>query len=331
MRNSRAMTDYKTNTSVALDWDKYWHGAQEGAAFGSEGINHPAISSFWQQYFSSARGKFSSPKIVDVASGTGAVLESASRVYDGAKLPQFCCLDTSVWAINSIRQRFADVLGYVSDAKAIPLASASMDIGTSQFGVEYAGLDAIDEMARLIAPGGQIALVLHHRDGSIYKECADGLESVERLIASRFIPLSVKMFEAGFAIGRGADPDRFKEAARDVLPAFRSLEPLMDQYGVDVAGGLISELYNEVARIQNRIQHHDEAEVLGWLKRMDLELQAYIGRLSSMCRSALDVRTFSVACEKLKNMDYEIQRAESIKTSNEVLPLAWTLIAERKS
>lgn len=323
------MTETKTSASVAADWDKYWHGAREGAAYGNEGVNHPAISAFWQFYFGSAREKFNHPKIVDVASGTGAVLESAWKVYNSAELPEFYCLDTSVWAIHSIRRRFTQVSGYVSDARAIPLASATVDIATSQFGVEYAGLAAMDEMARLVVPGGQIALVLHHKDGSIYKECADGLEAVDKLIACRYIPLALKMFAAGFAISRGADPDEFKKAARELLPAFKSLEPVMDQYGVEVAGGLIAELYNEVARIQNRLQYHDEAEVLEWLKRMDVELQAYTGRLDSMCRSALDIRAFGRVCDNLTNKGYRLQMAESIKVSNEVLPLAWAIIAEK--
>ena len=71
--------------------------------------------------------------------------ERNRTVLDG--LPaEFTCIDISESAISTLVDRFPEVSGVVADARAIPLESESYDVAASQFGIEYAGLEAIDEM-----------------------------------------------------------------------------------------------------------------------------------------------------------------------------------------
>lgn len=323
------MSDHNSDASpVAESWDAYWDVTPYGAAYTSGGISHPAIQSFWDDFFRAARAKYAAPKVIDIASGNGAVVECAKSAF-GGQLPNFTCLDVSAAAINALEQRFPDVHTIVADACSIPLDSAGYDLATSQFGIEYAGLEAMDEVARLIAPGGQLALLLHNRAGGIYKECAASLDAIERMQEARFIPYSITMFEEGFAACRGADRAKYEAAAKQLAPAVEALESIMMQHGEHVAGDIVMRLYKDVGRIHERIQYYEPIDVLDWLSRMDGELHAGARRMASMCDAAIDNETFDRLCEGLRRQAYTTIRAEPLTGSGQQLPLAWVLIAVR--
>jgi len=275
------------NSHVADSWDTYWHGTGDIGAFSSGGVNHPAIRAFWDEFFQTVKRDYATPKIIDIASGNGAVVERALATF-GDEQADFTCLDVSAAAITNIQVRFPQVNGVVTDARAIPFDSGSFDIVSSQFGVEYAGPEAITETARLIASGGRLALLLHNQTGSIHRECVESLDAIVRLQESRFIPYTTAMFDAGFKAVRGADRAPYESAAKQLSPAIRVLENIMKQYGQHVAGDTIARLYHDVNQIHQRIQHYEPDEVLDWLRKMDGELDAYAERMSSMSEAAID-------------------------------------------
>lgn len=323
------MTKNKSdNSQVADSWDTYWHGTGEIGAYSSGGVNHPAILAFWDEFFQTVKQDYAAPKIIDIASGNGAVVERALATF-GDELPDFTCLDVSDAAIANIRDRFPGVDGIVTDVRAIPLDSGSFDVATSQFGVEYAGLAAIDEVARLPGTGGRLALLLHSQSSSIRRECVETLDAIAQLLESRFIPHAIEMFSAGFDAVRGADRVPYEAAAKLLAPAIEVLETIMKQYGQHVAGDTIARLYNDVDKIHQRIQHYEPGEVLNWLKRMDGELDAYAGRMSSMRNCAIDNESFEQIVAGLRNRDYTIDRAEPLLIPDHDLPLAWALVATK--
>ena len=165
------MNNQNTDASeVADSWDTYWHGTGDVGAFTSGGVNHPLILSFWDRLFAHVKQNQNHVRVMDLASGNGAVIERAFSTLDQQQL-EMSCLDVSEAAINNIRDRFPQVNGIVSDARKIPLESGGYDIVTSQFGIEYAGADAILEAARMVAENGQLILMLHHQGSSIHQEC----------------------------------------------------------------------------------------------------------------------------------------------------------------
>lgn len=313
---------------ISESWDTYWRGAVHGAAYASGGISHPSIQSFWDEFFRAAKAEYGTPKVIDIASGNGAVVECAQSAF-GGKLPDFTCLDVSASATEMLERRFPAVLTIVADAKQIPLESASYDIATSQFGVEYAGLDAIDEVARLVAPGGELAFLIHHRASSIYKECAASLDAIERVQQAKFISYAIAMFDKGFAVVRGADRAEYEAAAMQLAPAVQDLESIMTQHGIHVAGDLVTRLYDDVGTIHENIQRYEPSDVLNWLHRLERELQACKGRMASMCSAAIDSDSFERICERLRKHAFTTTRAEALAESDQHLPLAWALIAIR--
>jgi SAM-dependent methyltransferase len=316
-----------TKATATEGWELYWQGSG-GAAFSSQGQNHPLIAAFWEEIFSAVRGNCEAPRLLDLATGSGAIVDCAYRAF-GSEAPWIACLDVSPRAIRGLMNRWPAVHGLVADAAAIPFATGQFDVVTSQFGVEYAGPGAFREMLLPVAQHGRIALLLHYRSGGIYRECAAGLDAVRRVRAAGFLPLAIRMFKAGFAARRGRNRGPYEIAARQLLPAFDELEAIMSEHGAHVAGQVVMRLHRDVDRMRRRIGHHDPAEVLDWLGRMDEELKAYVERMASMCEAAIDERRFLQLCQLLRNSGYEIQRAEPLQERNRQPPLAWSLLATR--
>ena len=324
------MNKNKPNTSHASDsWDTYWQGTGDIAAFTSGGVSHPAIRAFWSEFFNSVKQNYINPQILDIASGNGAVVESVLEAFE--KTPNnLTCLDVSEAAIKNIHSRFPKVTGIVSDARSIPRETGSFDVVTSQYGVEYAGHDAILEAARLVSDSGILTLLMHCDSGSIHLECQQSLKAIERTQAACFIQLAIEMFDAGFKSVRGADRQLYDQAAKKLTPAITELESIMRQYGTHVAGDTISRLYNDVSQIHQRIQHYEPKDVLTWLNKMSEELNAYSKRMSSMILSAINSSKFEKIQYDLEERGFSIQTADKLFVPDNQLPMAWVLIANKQ-
>lgn len=308
-------------------WNTYWRGTRHGAAYTGGDGTHPLVPGFWDETFAALQSRKAALRIVDVASGNGALVERARAAFGEAV--QLTCIDISAAAVRSLVERFTGVQGIVADARTIPLASGAYDMVVSQFGIEYAGLDAVGEAARLAAPGAEIALLLHYRDGGIHRQCAAGLAAVRDVQDAEFLPLAIEMFEAGFAAIRGGDRGRFEAAARRMAPAVRTTESVIRRYGRQVADGTILRLYQDVKTMHDRMQHYDPGDVLDWLRGMQDELTAYAGRMASMCDAAIDEAQFDGLCEDLRQRGFQFRRRGPLVDPERDLPLAWSLVAVR--
>jgi len=317
-----------TTAQLSDSWDTYWQGSGDAGAFTNGGVSHPAIRIFWEEFFSTAKQKNDNAKIIDIATGNGAVVECALGFFDD-KQNQITALDVSAAAIDNIHSRFPTIKGIVSDACSIPRKTRSFDIFTSQFGVEYAGYAAILEAARLVTDGGVLALLLHSDPGSIHQECLQSLDAIERMQACQFVPLAIEMFDAGFRAVRGAERSAYEKAAKKLAPAIGELEAIMKQYGQHVAGDTIARLYNDVGQIHQRIQHYEPDDVINWLKKMEGELIAYAGRMSSMSQSSINSSSFKQIKAAIEEQGFSIERAETLLVPDQELPMAWVLIAKK--
>ncbi len=316
------------NTTAPVDWDAYWRGTKDGSSFSSGGVNHSLLIEFWQGVFQEAPA--TSPlKIVDVASGNGAVVEIAVDIL-GAEKSDVTCVDYSTSALQSLLEKFPNVLICEADAKNIPLEKHSFDLATSQYGVEYAGTTAFYEMAGLVKPGGKLAIAAHHANGGIFEECSDAAEAVKRMQAASFITLAGNLLEARFAVANGGNPANYQSAKTRMAPAVLEMKKIMLEYGEHVAGNTIKRLYDDVANINRRITNYEQTEIISWLDQMDNEMESYIGRMESMCSAALTPEQFSEICYQLTELGFSISQREPLLPQDSDLPLAWILIASKQ-
>jgi SAM-dependent methyltransferase len=313
----------------SASWDTYWQGSKDGAPFGTEGVSHPLVAAYWERIFSLLADASPSTKIIDIASGSGPVIDSIHSVF-GPNTPDITSLDVSSAAISRICEKYPNVHGVVADAAEAPFENGTFDIVTSQFGVEYAGPNAVADIGRLVAPGGHLALMLHHRGSSFYQECADGLDAIRRMQESKFVPYAREMFDAGFRAVRGASREDYEAAGKRFAPTIEVVEKILEDHGEHVAGDTVARIYDTVGRIHAEIQHYEPGEVLAWLERMQQELEPFADRLESMNRVALDSEMFHAVCDKLKKDGFSIDEAAELTASSDDPPLAWVLLARRE-
>lgn len=314
--------------SAAQSWDAYWRGIKDLGAHDVGGVNHPALRDWWRRFFSAPTGERGALAMVDLAGGDGAVIAIALEVL-GIRLGRITSVDVSGAAAAIIRQRFPQVNALVSDACAVALPGGSFDIVTSQFGVEYAGPEAIGEAVRLLTPGGRLALILHHCEGSIHRDYAASLDAIREVRQSGLVPRAAAMFRTGFAALRGADRRPYEDAGAGLAPAVEAVEDVMRRLGAGIAEGTVARLYDDVARIHGRLPHYDPEEVLGWLTHMESELTSYAGRLSSMLEAAIDPAGFERITTEM-NSRVRLERAGPLRVAGEELPLAWVILATGK-
>jgi SAM-dependent methyltransferase len=319
-------------SNVAMDWDTYWRGSADGTSFSSDGVDHPLVRDFWSDTFESVKTAYDKPRLLDVASGSGAVVDIARGVL-GENNFEASCLDSSEWAIKSLVERFPFVEGVIGSASDMLFPDDSFDLATSQFGVEYAGLDAVNEMARVLAPGGTLVLLMHLKGGLIDAECAGNINAINDLQALGFIDTARNLFSEGGRAVRGetnGSRTDYDAAVQAMIPVSRQCEELLQKHGEDAAGGTLATLYRETDRIYGRIMHHDLDEVLRWLDRMSDELIAYKGRMQSMCDAANAEPKFAELAENLASQGFDVSTSEALRDEGGQA-VAWRLVARRQA
>lgn len=308
-------------------WDNYWQGDQSSPALSNSGVSHDDIDSFWYDFFSKAQAIRPHPRMVDIASGNGALPELAYLVFK-SDLNDVTCVDSSAAAIANIKQRFPLVNGYVGDACKLPLEANSYDLVTSQFGVEYAGMQAIDQAIKLLAPGGKLGFIMHYQDGRISSESSANLAAINSVLESRFVALASQMFAAGFAAMAGtAERKPYDDAALKLAAVLPVVEQALETYGEDIAGGTVLRLYNDVGQIHSNLQRYESSEILSWLDGMQTEMLAYANRMKSMLAACIDAQQFEQIRLKFDTPEFELEHQAALLEVDTKIPLAWVITA----
>lgn len=312
------------------DWDKYWSGVGGVGAFSDGGVSHPAITAYWQHFFRKLPGRPAKEAlhIIDIAGGNGALIETAGQVYSEEQLA-ITSLDLSPAAIQQLTARFPHVTGLVADANAIPVQDNSTDLVVSQFGIEYAGITAIDEAIRVVNPTGNIALMMHCDNGVIFHESKANLTVIRSILDADILPLAKQFFAARAELHRGGDKQRqvYQAQAQQFGVALSVLENIMSEFGTGAAGGFVYKLYNDLANVHEEFGQYSLKEVLDWISNVAIELEAYQGRMMAMLDAALAEDEFDEVIEKFRRSTFTLSVADKLYSPGNPQPLAWVISA----
>lgn len=310
-------------------WDIYWQGMRGNEHSQAGGTSEPAIDAFWQGVFEAhlfSRDPDQS-LVLELACGSGDVTAHVMSRSPGYRT---VCADVSPSALLAARARHPTCAYVAFDAGAPALAEASCDLVVSQFGIEYAGLPALSRAAGLVAPGGVLALVLHLREGVIYRQYQESLAIIREVADSKLLPRVEKAFRAGFALHKGSgDRAALRRAEKRMKPALKKLESMLATHAPGVADGLPHRLYQDIAHMYPRLSAYDKAEVMRWFRAMERELGAYDGRLRSMLAAAVDATTLDTMVQRWDDEGLRLLRRDSLNLGRTSAPGAWALVLER--
>lgn len=316
------------SAAVSRSWDNYWQSAATSPAYAGPDASPPQLLAFWNDFFSGMKNRLTTLRLLDIASGNGAVIERLFAAFSDDS-PDVTCLDISESALHGLQQRFPAAKTLQANAAQIPLESSSIDIITSQFGIEYAGTEAFDEVRRLLRTGGELAVLLHCEHGEIAVQCRRSREAVERMRSAQFIPRCADMFTSGFAMLQGGDKAAYESAGRALAPAIAAMEKIIAEFGQDTANGTLLRLYRDVRNIHGRMQHHDPADVLQWLENMQNEMDAYADRMSFMLDAALSENDFARLREDFRRDGFTERNAGPLIESGKTAAVAWQLLVRK--
>lgn len=314
------------------DWQSYWQQAGSKGVCELGGTDHPAIRQFWHNFFTNVEKEESLSQghlcLLDVASGGGAVFEHALEVFPPERITPVS-VDLSPAAVKACRSRWQQVRGVVADAAALPFPNNSVDIAVSQFGIEYAGHGAIMRLLRTVKPSGKIAFLIHFKDGAIFRECADNYSAIRKVQEIGFVEGALEMFACAFDVLEGADRERYESTSRNLIPAFRAMEDIMQQFGQHVAGDTVRRLYLDVDHIHTNLPRFSRGDVDSWLRRALAELESYAGRMHSMCNAALGAEELQELIANIEQCGFDKTEIAPIQSADVESPLAWSVVMKK--
>jgi SAM-dependent methyltransferase len=297
-------------------WSDYWQkdGAKGEVFVNAQGERHPALADFWRQHLGEAEA---GERVIDLASGAGSVY---AHLPEGHGFELFAA-DISSVALEALKKRFDGVTTLACSADKVPLDDASFDLVISQFGIEYAGLGAFAEAARLVAPGGRLVALCHVRDGYIDSGNSAQLREAKLVLDVGFVDAAVKLAEAAF----GSDAEALRRAEAEFVPVAQQVGEGINR----CKKGIHTYLYFGFRELYEKRQQYDLTDITGWLDGMRGELDMNVDRLSRMCKAALSAEDTEKIHEIFEAQGLEDVHCTPFETLGNKLPVAWNLSARR--
>ena len=318
------VTDHNYESTAPEDWERFWAGS--GTTQDLAAIQLPALESLWATLLAGL--SFEEPNLiaVELASGSGSVskylmkhpvLESATKV----------ALDASLSALMKTQFDECPVAGNLDH---LPFADCSIQLLTSQFGVEYAGLASIESAIECVAPNGYFVFVMHIKDGAISAECGSNLMAIERFLETGFIEAAKTLLDSLWGNApEGEQLDNVKRFKRAVRATEATLLQLPDGQGRDTS----LQTYNAIADIVEEPRSFDPSVAGKWFLEAESELLSYCSRMRQMRSVALSRQGFSSLVDKAIAKGFHISEQGVLKNerqSEQRAELAFYLVGQRR-
>ena len=271
-------------------WSRYWaQGGGVGCLPGAPVEVGEMLGRIWAVWAEilPERGE-----VLDIAAGRGAVMRA---LHDGNGSLRTLGVDYAVTGHGP------GIIGGV-DAATLPFDGGRFAGVASQFGIEYCGPAALDEAARVLAPGGALQFVCHHAASVAVRHNRGRLAAMQAMTAAG-------LFELARDVAAGQDAD---EARDNAIGEARQAHP--DQ-------SICTELPMALGQALRRRGAGAAVEELA-AKAHDEML-----RLTAMVAAASDAGAIAAMCARLQSAGAEVEAAPL--PTPDGLPLAWLVTGRR--
>lgn len=297
------------NEEKRAAWSIYWSQNRLHSCVASENDQDQQIlNDLWADL---AKSLPTNAKVLDLATGNGAV-------------PSAMLLVRPDLVIDAVDQADVDPVKFLNENELLRTVrfhsntsilemlfeAQQFDAITSQFGIEYAGLqEASIKIMPLIKPGGELLFFIHHQESALITGSKSKLEELRQITANEGLLSSLQIF-----LTDGHKLDKLNAAGE------RHLQ------GEFVRSNAISgQLFDGIEQVINTVSSDAEkARILAM--SMDVRIRAEQQRLEQMVASSHSLQSIEQLCDLLKDQGLR-SRFESIEIKGEAQEylLCWKL------
>lgn len=267
-------------------------------------------------------------RILDVATGNGPVaLSCAERARACRKRLHIDAVDAA--GISPPRQ-VPDSDGHLPQVRFqggiwledLPFKEGEFDGVVSQYGFEYADEEqAAAEVSRVLAPGGRLRLVIHARDGAVWKDIDYRNRRLSGVMAENGV---VNLVLSLVRAQHEQQADLFKSKLEHLPAAAKEAEKLADKAPTDDSALFYCRefLYVWTHRKQYRLSELLQSLEDGWAHAVGTS-----SRYEQMLRVARSAEEISELCDKFKTAGLSISAVRQVCDPGNGAQIAWQLDA----
>jgi ubiquinone/menaquinone biosynthesis C-methylase UbiE len=328
----------KGHRLTSEQWSQYWRRDSITTFARQFNTNYDSeFRQFWDAQFSRLGD---GARVVDLATGNGAIALLAQQyALEHGKAFSVCGLDYATIEPATVLGGHADLtplLGQIEFLSGVRIEStgldgSSVDLLTSQYGFEYAKRDAaVAEAARLLKPGGRLALIVHHNESRVVELARDGLAQVQFCLQKEELDKRVTALVK--IIGAATTP-----AERRGLKDNPKAERMRQKLNASVARinqraaryqdpeGFIGVM---VPNFMNVFAIYKEAPLtakLKYLRQVRNEFDGFRVRMADLASAALSSREFDALVAALETAGFTVAQRGLMLYKNDLM--GWTLEA----
>lgn len=298
-------------------WQKYW---SEDAEFvqvftDKQGNKNQSLVNHWDAVFSKLNDDAC---VLDLASGASSLF----RDYENSQRLKCMANDISETALERLKRDLPYVETICAPIEKIKIQENSVDLLCSQFGFEYAGIESIQHLARLMKPQGTIQLISHYTGGYIDRNTQNSLTAINVLNETLFLQKSKKVASA------------FHEDNRSkvelAVQTFMQIEPTISALCREIPNGQHVHIYNSVKELLSNFNRYNYQSIEAWFADTESQMVENESRLSSMHKACLDskaIKTLEGLCKKNNIVSFS---ATPFYLDNNSQPIAWNIYGQKR-
>lgn len=216
-------------------------------------------------------------------------------------------------------------------AAQLPFESGRYDLVLSQYGLEYAGWPhALPEALRMLAPGGRLALALHHAASRPARLAHEEIRHAQWLLQSGWLDAATQMAQALSLLG--------SESGRQALarePRWAAVRQQFDRWQQDlrelgddsVCPDLLYDAQHWCTQAFRVSAEQGAGAGQAAMVRLSQQVQDTQARLQDLLAHVLDEAQFQTVCQQVAEAGLTVHEARSLHDGGHLM--GWWLSAQR--
>lgn len=304
-------------------WRDFWKADREASCVPQNRDTEHEIYAHWRAIFA---GMPDNSRILDIATGNGILLRQAAEAA-GEKRFDLTGIDLADinphHHVSGLQQRTQDIrfIGGVN-AERLPFEAQSFDVVVSQYGLEYASLDAaLDEVERVLRPKGYFCWLAHTKNSEVVMQNRDHHVQVNFLLAPGG-PIA--------AMDKLISQIRRKKDLRWSMAKLDRTMRSAEQFCRDnPPAGIVTETCNILADVANRWHAYYPADLVKMIENSKRELVAHRQRIKDLQSAVVSDEREQQLRDRLSAPDWEDVLLSTLRVGSAAGPIGLLISARR--